>query len=219
MDQRGTGRSSRVESANLASMDGQAGAAYLWHFRADSIVRDCEFLRTALFGGDRWETLGQSYGGFLTLTYLSLAPEGLSACYVTGGLPGLDADADEVYRRTYPRVAAKNARYARRYPADAARIARLADVIAGSDMRLPDGDRLSVRRLQTLGMATGFDQVHGLIEEAFSDSAETRFSDHFLMAVMAEIGYDVNPLYALLQEVIYGQPGHACRWAAERVRG
>ncbi|WP_406705804.1 alpha/beta fold hydrolase [Sodalis sp.] len=223
MDQRGTGRSSRVESATLASMDGQAGAAYLWHFRADSIVRDCEFLRTALFGGDRWETLGQSYGGFLTLTYLSLAPEGLSACYVTGGLPGLDADADEVYRRTYPRVAAKNARYARRYPADAARIARLADVIAGSDVRLPDGDRLSVRRLQTLGMAfgmaTGFDQVHGLIEEAFSDSAETRLSDHFLMAIMAETGYDGNPLYALLQEVIYGQPGHACRWAAERVRG
>ncbi|WP_236851469.1 alpha/beta fold hydrolase [Candidatus Sodalis pierantonius] len=72
MDQRGTGRSSRVESATLASMDGQARAAYLWHFRADSIVHDCEFLRTALFGGDRWETLGQSYGGFLTLTYLSL---------------------------------------------------------------------------------------------------------------------------------------------------
>lgn len=211
LDQRGTGRSSRVESATLAAMDPHAGAAYVWHFRADSIVRDCEFLRTRLFGGDRWETLGQSYGGFLTLSYLSLAPEGLAACYVTGGLPGLDVDADEVYRRTYPRVAAKNARYFRRYPADAARMARLADVIDARDVRLPDGDRLSVRRLQTLGMAfgmgPGFDQVHGLIEEAFSDSAETRLSDHFLMAIMAETGYDANPLYAVLQEVIYGQPG------------
>ncbi|WP_254304283.1 alpha/beta fold hydrolase [Candidatus Sodalis sp. SoCistrobi] len=222
LDQRGTGRSSRVESATLATMDPHAGAAYLWHFRADSIVRDCEFLRTRLFGGDRWETLGQSYGGFLTLSYLSLAPEGLAACYVTGGLPGLDATADEVYRRTYPRVAAKNACYFRRYPADAARIARLADVIADRAVRLPDGDRLSVRRLQTLGMAfgmgPGFDQVHGLIEEAFSDSAETRLSDHFLMAIMAETGYDANPLYAVLQEVIYGQPGQAGNWAAERVR-
>lgn len=120
-----------------------------------------------------------------------------------------------------PRVAEKNARYFHRYLADAARIARLADVIDARDVRLPDGYRLSVRRLQTLGMAfgmgPGFDQVHGLIEEAFSDSAETRLSDHFLMAIMAETGYDANPLYAVLQEVIYGQPGQACNWAAERV--
>ncbi|MGO8659094.1 proline iminopeptidase, partial [Rhizobium ruizarguesonis] len=71
--------------------DGRAAADYLSLFRADSIVADCEHLRKVVFGGGRWQTLGQSYGGFLTLTYLSKAPEGLSACYVTGGLAGLGA--------------------------------------------------------------------------------------------------------------------------------
>ena len=94
----------------------------------------------------KWETLGQSYGGFLTLTYLSKAPEGLSACYVTGGLAGIDATADDVYRCTYPRVAAKTARYYERYAADRAKVGKIADFIANNDVRLPDGDRLTVRR-------------------------------------------------------------------------
>nr|WP_246711407.1 alpha/beta fold hydrolase [Rhizobium leguminosarum] len=117
IDPRGTGRSSRIESATMDHFaDGRAAADYLSLFRADSIVADCEYLRKTVFGGGRWQTLGQSYGGFLTLTYLSKAPEGLSACYVTGGLAGLGATADDVYRRTYPRVAEKNAAYYRRYP-------------------------------------------------------------------------------------------------------
>ena len=72
-------------------------------------------------GGKKWETLAQSYGGWVTMTYLSMAPEGLDACYVLGGLPGLTATADEVYSRTYPRVAAKNAEYYARYPEDVGR--------------------------------------------------------------------------------------------------
>ncbi|MGO8388871.1 proline iminopeptidase, partial [Rhizobium johnstonii] len=87
---------------------------------------DCEHLRKTVFGGGRWQTRGQSYGGFLTLTYLSNAPEGLSACYVTGGLAGIGATADDVYRRTYPRVTEKNAANYRRYPGDAERIGRIA---------------------------------------------------------------------------------------------
>ncbi|WP_410015719.1 alpha/beta fold hydrolase [Sodalis sp. C49] len=223
VDQRGTGRSTRVETATLAAF-AHAGAAadYLWLFRADSIVRDYEYLRDHVFGGGRWEILGQSYGGFIALSYLSMAPQGLAACYITGGLAGLDADADEVYRRTYPRVAAKNEKYYRRYPDDGARIARLADAIAAQDIHLPDGDRLSVRRLQTLGndfgLAPGFENIHWLVEEAFSDVEETRLSDHFLAAVMALTSYDGNPLYAVLQEIIYGQGEQASRWSAERIR-
>jgi pimeloyl-ACP methyl ester carboxylesterase len=59
-------------------------------------------------------TLGQSYGGFVTLTYLSRAPEALRACYVTGGLPAIRSTVDDVYALTYQLVAAKNARYYRR---------------------------------------------------------------------------------------------------------
>nr|WP_276314937.1 alpha/beta fold hydrolase [Rhizobium changzhiense] len=68
IDQRGTGRSSRIESATMERFaDGRAAADYLTLFRADSIVADCEHLRKTVFGGGRWQTLGQSYGGFLTL--------------------------------------------------------------------------------------------------------------------------------------------------------
>jgi proline iminopeptidase len=223
LDQRGTGRSSRIEGATMAAFaDGLAGADYLSHFRADSIVADCEHFRKTVFGGTRWETLGQSYGGFITLAYLSRAPEGLAACYVTGGLAGLTASATDVYRHTYPRVAAKNSQYYHRYPADRDRIARIADLIDANDVRLPDGDRLSVRRLQTIGidfgMAPGYENIHWLVDEAFSDAAETRLSDTFLASVMALTSYDTNPMFALLQESIYGQNSTPTGWAAETVR-
>lgn len=224
IDQRGTGRSTRIEAATMErfAADGEAAADYLLHFRADSIVRDFEHVRKTVYGGERWQTLGQSYGGFLTLTYLSMAPEGLSACYVTGGLVGLTATADEVYRRTFPRVAAKTRRYYERYPEDRGRIGRLADFIAANNVILPDGDRLSVRRLQSagidFGMAPGFENIHWLIDEAFSGPAEDRLSDAFLASVTGATSYDGNPLFVVLQESIYGQGAGATAWAAERVR-
>ena len=39
---------------------------------APSIVRDLEYLRLVGFEGRPWVTLGQSYGGFLTLSYSAL---------------------------------------------------------------------------------------------------------------------------------------------------
>ncbi|PZU90015.1 MAG: proline iminopeptidase [Shinella sp.] len=224
LDQRGTGRSSRVESATMERFgsDGKAAGDYLACFRADSIVADFEHIRKTVFGGERWATLGQSYGGFLTLTYLSRAPEGLSACYVTGGLAGLDATADDVYRRTYPRVAAKTKRYYERYPLDREHIGRIADFLAANDVRLPDGDRLSVRRFQTIGidfgMAPGFENIHWMVDEAFSSSGAGRLSDVFLASVMSATSYDGNPLFAVLQESIYGQGRGATNWAAERIQ-
>lgn len=222
IDQRGTGRSSRIEGAQMARFaSGREGADYLSHFRADSIVRDCEHLRKTLYGGAEWETLGQSYGGFLTLTYLSLAPEGLKACYVTGGLAGLEAGAEEIYQRTYPRVAAKTRAYYARFPHDAATVARIADLLDSEDIRLPDGDRLTLQRFQSLGldlgMSTGAESLHWLVDEAFAAGPE-RLSDSFLAAVMARTNYAENPLFMVLQESIYGQNGAATAWAAERVR-
>jgi pimeloyl-ACP methyl ester carboxylesterase len=220
-DQRGTGRSTRIEAATMAQFaDGAAGADYLVKFRADSIVDDFEHVRKTLFSGKRWESLGQSYGGFLTLTYLSRHPDALGACYVAGGLASLKPSAEEVYRRTYPRAAAKTARYYKRYPDDVTRVAALADVLDATDVRLPDGDRLTVKRLQTvgidLGMAPGLENVHWLIDEAFSSS--DRLADHFLTAIMAATSYDGGPLFAVLQESIYGHNTGATNWAAERER-
>ena len=111
LDQRGTGRSTPASRHTLAPLGSrQAQADYLAHFRADSIVRDAELIRRQLTGGQPWSVLGQSFGGFCTVSYLSLAPEGIREAFITGGLPGLRTTADDVYRVTYPMVARKNRR-------------------------------------------------------------------------------------------------------------
>ena len=224
LDQRGTGRSTRIEGGILrARGTAEQQAAYLSMFRADSIVKDAEHLRQTLYGGRRWQTLGQSYGGFLTLTYLSQAPQGLSASHVTGGLASIRPDAREVYRRTYPRVVAKNAEFYERYPHDVDRIARIADRLSSGDVRLPDGDVLTVRRFQSLGidfgMKPGYERMHWLVDEALDDRTETGLTETFLAQVLARSSYDDNPLFAALQESIYGQASSgATGWAAQAER-
>ncbi|MFI6812036.1 alpha/beta fold hydrolase [Nonomuraea sp. NPDC050328] len=216
LDQRGTGRSSPLNAATVEGLDDKELARRLSHYRADAIVADAEHIRRAL-GVDKWETWGQSYGGFITLTYLSQAPEGLRACYVTGGLAGLEASAEEVYARTYPRVRSKIEQYYRRYPADRERVRRIAEHLAATEVLLPDGDRLTPARFRTLGMALGmsdgWEKIHWLLDEAWSGS---RLSAGFLYDTMITTGFHDNPLYSVLHESIYAQ-GEATGWAADRL--
>jgi pimeloyl-ACP methyl ester carboxylesterase len=220
LDQRGTGRSTVLDAARMASFAAEEGAAYLACFRADSIVRDAEHLRTTEFDGRRWTTFGQSYGGWITLEYLSSAPEGLAASMITGGLPSLHPDAADLYRRTYPRALAKNMRFERRYPGDTAVIARIADLLAEEDVRLPDGDRLTVRRLQFLGggrfgMQHGFEELHWLLDTAFG--SDGRLSSAFLSTAMTVTSFAENPLWSALQEAAEytDDTSGATRWAAQ----
>ncbi|MGW1864244.1 alpha/beta fold hydrolase [Streptomyces mauvecolor] len=220
LDQRGTGRSTPVTARAAARFASPAQLAHhLGHFRADAIVADAELIRRELCDGEPWETLGQSYGGFITLTYLSQAPEGLRACYVTGGLPGLAATADDVYARTYPRVRDRVLDFYARYPADAPRLRRIADLLAATDVRLPDGDRLTVRRLRTLGLALGmgdgFERLHWLLDEALD--AEGELTATFLHQVMGLTGFADNPLFVVMQESLFAQgAGGPTGWAADR---
>ena len=219
LDQRGTGRSTPVlAQAADRFPTSKALADYLAHFRADAIVGDAEILRQEVAQGAQWSTLGQSYGGFITVTYLSRAPEALQACYVTGGLPGLTASADDVYALTYPKVVRRVADYYARYPADQAIVRTVADILGSQDIRLPDGDRFTVRRLQylgqRLGMGDGFEFLHWLFEGALVDG---RLTDPFRYQVMVASGFLDNPLYAVLQEPIYARGAGATAWAAQRV--
>ena len=68
------------------------------------------------------------------------------------------------------------------------------------------------------GMAPGFENIHWMVDEAFSSSGADRLSDVFLASVMSATSYDANPLFAVLQESIYGQGHGATNWAAERIR-
>lgn len=210
LDQRGTGRSTPV--GTLPEMTPERQAWYLTHFRADSIVRDCELLREAL-GSPPWSVLGQSFGGFCATTYLSLAPEGLREAFITGGLPPLGRPVDDVYSATYARMLERNRRYYERYPQDRERVRRLLARLEREDVRLPTGDRLTPRRLRTLGnelgMSDGFEKLHYILELPPGSPA-------FLHDASAGMGFDRNPIYAIIHEACYADGG-ATRWSAERV--
>ena len=223
LDQRGTGRSTPATRQTLSRLgSAQEQADYLTHFRADSIVRDAEALRAALVGATPWTVLGQSYGGFCAMTYLSLAPEGCKEVLVTGGLPPLARGPDEVYAATYERVRDRAARFFDRYPGDLDRWHAVADHLTGQVVHLPSGDPLPIERLQqlgdALGMSDGFEKVHYLLESAFSGQRMSgELSDEFLVAVESTTSFVGAPLYALLHESIYCQ-GEASRWSAQRMR-
>ena len=224
LDQRGTGRSSPATARTIRRRgDAAAQADYLAHFRADAIVADAEHIRRTLLAADgRWSVLGQSFGGFCVLTYLSFAPQGLSAAYITGGLGPLEASAEQVYQVTYDHARAKNAAFHAAFPDDRVRLEAVAAYLRSNDVRLPDGSPLSVRRLQTLGMAfgarSGVPPVHYLLEEAFVDGpGGEELSDTFLHGVQTQLSFAGGPLYAVLHEACYAQ-NVATRWAAERTR-
>ncbi|MEV6398680.1 alpha/beta fold hydrolase [Streptomyces sp. NPDC051907] len=224
LDQRGTGQSTPLNRQTLPLRGGpQAQADHLALFRADSIVRDCETIRPQLTGGAPWTVLGQSFGGFCATHYLSTAPEGLRTALVTGGLPSLDAHADDVYRAAYPRIRRKTEAHYARYPQDVERARRVAQHIAEHRPVLPGGYTLTPEAFQSLGIllgsADGSHQLHYLLEDAFVRTGDGHeLSDAFQESVLAVLSYAAHPLYAVLHEAIYAQGKEPTGWAAERVR-
>ncbi|MFF9282785.1 alpha/beta fold hydrolase [Streptomyces griseosporeus] len=224
LDQRGTGASTPANRQTLPLRGGPAAQAdYLTRFRADSIVRDCEAIRPQVTGGAPWTVLGQSFGGFCTVTYLSLAPEGLATALITGGLPSLHAHADDVYRAAYPRVERKVAAHYARYPQDVERARRIADHLLTREVTLPNGYRLTVEAFQSLGIllggAEGSHRLHYLLEDAFVRTpGGHELSDAFQEEVQGLLSYAGHPLYALVHEAIYAQDHRPTAWSAERVR-
>lgn len=178
---RGTGLSSAVTVESLADIsdDPEEQAAYLRCLRADSIIRDAELLRASLLGTTtQWTILGQSFGGFCCLSYLSFFPRSLAAVLITGGLspahiPGCSADA--VYRRLLPRVIRQMDTYYDVFPADEAVVRRVVlhlDGLPDKYALLPSGSHLTVAAFQSaglscLGFAGGFARLHYLLERAF----------------------------------------------------
>lgn len=244
-DQRGTGRSSAVDGHRMDQLREEAlargadparfQANYLKRFLADSIVRDFEYLRLTDFAGARWVTLGQSYGGFLTLCNLSTFPHGVAASFVGGGIPHVPASAKDVYAHTFPRMVSKTNAWYEKYPVDQERVELLADRLSAGDVLLPDGSPFSVRRFQLcgggLGMKPAPERLHNLLDLAFSDgdgSAQSALAAAgsdvskvyvnrgFAEGVQTLTGSAANPLYWTLQEFIYadGKLDEPIRWAA-----
>jgi pimeloyl-ACP methyl ester carboxylesterase len=175
-------------------------------------VRDAELIRAEL-GVERWSILGQSFGGFCAISYLSIAPEGIREAFVTGGLPPLGRHPDEVYRATYDRILDRCERHYGRYPEDRGRVLGLLERLEAEDVRLPTGDSLTARRFRQagnlLGMSDGAERLHALLELPLDSPAFRHDAAHVLE-------FERNPIYAILHEASYAD-GFATRWSAERV--
>jgi pimeloyl-ACP methyl ester carboxylesterase len=213
VDQRGTGNSTPVSADSLATLgDARSQAEYLTHFRADAIVRDCEFIRRDL-GVEQWSVLGQSFGGFCTLHYLSAFPDALREAFFTGGVPPIGRSPDDIYRATYARMMDRNVAYYDRYPQDVERVRTILRDLAQNNVRLSSGDRLTPNRYRTLGLAlgmsTGAEEIHYLVERGVDQWA--------LRGIENAQKWDTNPLYQILHESSYAD-GHPTRWSAQRLR-
>jgi len=228
LDSRGTGQSTLICAQTLAGMTPEEQADYLQYFRADNIVRDAEFIRKYFIRkkklrgkNKKWTLCGQSFGGFCIMVYLSMAPKAIKAYYITGGIPAVDRTVDEIYTKTYKQVIIENKRYYERYPQDRNKLREIATYLRTNDVRLPSGDPLSVRKFQLLGInfgiSTGFTTIHNLVETAFVEGQNGKeLSYLFLKNVEGMIGFDTNPIFAILHEPIYGD-AHSTDWAAERL--
>ena len=221
LDQRGTGLSSPVCHESLSARGTDKQFHYLKNFRADSIVKDCELLRSKVTGGRPWTVLGQSFGGFCTTTYLSFAPEGLSGALITGGLPPLTQNPDQVYMALYPRVLEKNDLYHSRFPEDGQILKKLVERLESRQEFLPTGEILSPRRFLQAGLNFGFTgggitALHYLLERAFRPDNDRELSFYFKSNLTNLLHFNTNPIYALLHEAIYCQ-GEASNWSAERL--
>ena len=213
--------------------------------RADSIVKDCELIRKTLLGNEtKWTVLGQSFGGFCVMTYLSLAPEGLQQALLTGGLPPVyqGCSADEVYGYTYKRAAERSLRFYQRYPQHVKTVRDIMELLEANPQPLPDGGILTTRRFQQLGLAlgsaTGIENLHYLLENPWqaelrdpqpqpaatrstpaATAATRKLSFEFLKSVEAQSSFESSVMYAIGHEAIYcNGKGEASAWSAQRIK-
>ena len=221
LDQRGTGRSFRLDAALSPE---EFSAERLALLRQENIVEDAEALRKHL-GVERWSVYGQSFGGFIITSYLSRYPEAIRHAYLTGGLPTLEAPVDDLYRTTYEKLRFRHQQFYREFPWADQRIREVAHHLDNSEEVLPTGERLSSRRFRTIGIdlgrGAGFYSLAYLLENPFHTvRGEKRLKRDFLSQVGAAVSFEDGPLYAAIHESIYGGVGGQAvtNWSAYRIR-
>ena len=157
--------------------------------------------------------LGQSFGGLCVFTYLSLAPEGLREAFTTGGVPGIGTPIDDVYRATYARMSSATGATSSASRRIASGCGDLVARLDAEDVRLPSGDRLTSRRLRTLGSHARHERRAGV--RALRARAAVG-SPAFLHDAADPMGLARNPIYAALHEACWADGG-VTSWSAQRM--
>ncbi|MCJ1316392.1 hypothetical protein MMC15_001713 [Xylographa vitiligo] len=169
----------------------------------------------------KWSVLGQSFGGFCTVNYISRFPEGLQEVFLSGGLPPLVKQPDVVYERLYKKVAARSHVYYQKFPEDVQRMKDIAGYLTKEEVKTNTGGIISVSRLRQLGMMLGFhgsfDVLHGLLLRMVNDLSMFGFFTRPTIQSFDNFGpFETHILYALVHEPCY-LSGAASNWSAERM--
>jgi pimeloyl-ACP methyl ester carboxylesterase len=173
----------------------------------------------------RWTTLGQSYGGQISLTYISMHPEGLQDMFLTAACPPCGEHIDDVFRVLYKRLIQRNREFYAKYPEDVGvtrDILRMISELGAKTIHMRGRGYLSAQRLLCLGrefgQKDGFEVVHGLLNAIQSDlrSPSHQLSDSTRNDFETVLRVDDRPLFPLMQEQTWASEG-ATRWSAERV--
>jgi hypothetical protein len=219
---------------------------YMSNFRADNIVLDAEAVKDALLlpPTDANEVrpwgavLGQSFGGFCIMTYLSIVSNPPKICLLTGGIAPMLTPIADVYASLWERVKQRNLMYYDRYPSDIDIVKKIVRTLLDCPVKLPSGGNLTARRFLQLGFSflggspSSFASLHNLLAVAFvgedDDSKTTHSSSSSQLAVFSKMflkqidsiqPFDDHPIYFLLHESIYAN-GKGCSstaWAAHTV--
>lgn len=230
LDYRGVGLSSPV-TADTIPKQADDRFEYLKLFRQDNNVRDLEAVRQCLTSGltdpakKKWSIFGQSFGGFVCLSYLSKHPEGLQEVFMTGGLAPISRTPKEVYQATFRKVRERNLAYYQKFPEDVPVVRRIVSYLFRHEngVKLPSGGNLSPRRLLTLGhmfgMHGGLDSVHSMLLRMDQDLNQYGFLTRPTLEQMETyLNFNAAPIYAILHEAIYCfKKGVASNWAAQQV--
>ncbi|KAH8881477.1 alpha/beta-hydrolase [Thozetella sp. PMI_491] len=239
IDYRGCGESDPVSQATVRGEKGlrtdREVADYIKLFGQDNIVRDLEAVRLCLderlkaAGRSpqaelKWSILGQSYGGYISLTYLSFHPDGLKEVFITAGLPPCGMPIDDYFRVKYSKLVKQTREFYARYP-DAERVVRdilgLISEIGAENIRMTGRGYLTGQKLLTLGRQfgsrRGFEEVYVLLTRIRTELLTSQKLDaKTIRAFERTLHIDERPLYALLLEQTWCSSG-ATQWSAERV--
>lgn len=227
LDQRGTGLSSPIDVHSLTlNRNVEQQFEYISNFRADSIVKDCEFIRNILIKDEKWSLLGQSYGGFTSISYASFYPDSLKTIFLTGGLPPLTIKSvDDVYNATIERTKERNIGYYKKFPNDISKINYIVQFLKSNPIKLPNDGLLTIDRFRSLGLvlggANGSLNLHNLVTtiyEEITTSSDNSLTYSTKLTIMNYLGFETNILYFLFQEAIYiNGKGIKSNWSADRV--
>lgn len=207
---------------------------YLAQFRADNIVKDAEEIRDALLLPTKSENprpwgcaLGQSFGGFCMMTYLSQVDNPPQVCLLTGGIAPMLTPTQEAYDSLWNKVQERSLRFYEQYPGDVTLVNNIVKKLLEQPATLPSRGTLTARRFLQLGMSLGgspsaFASMHALFSSAFVDMedefGELEFNREFLKQIDSSQPFDDNPIYFWLHESIYanGPQNSPTNWVAQR---